>query len=293
MIKEKSDRFASTSSATSSTTDSVATVSITPPPITSSSSSPTTPIGTTGTVTSIQSTPDGVLNSSSALSKSPNTTSTGGSGQSPQATKTTTNNNSSNATGINTTNSSTVPKTTASGVSPQSSSSSSSSHSNTNHSPTHQLPNKETDGQSSITPTGSSLMPTIKDEPVSSDSPMGNGEDMCALQADQIKRESDSGSSTTTQSSTTLPTAGSLKDSSGINSRLGKNGVGAANSGIIGSTNTGSVAGGYEKGNRSPLSEGGCYCIICIISIHDEVINKHYGFFCSNVFNFSYKVIVI
>lgn len=93
-------------------------------------------------------------------------------------------------------------------------------------------------------------MPTIKDEPISSDSLMGNGDDMCALQADQIKRESDGGS-TATQSSTTVPTAGSLKD----NSRLNKNGVGAA-SGIIGSTNTGSVAGGYEKGTRSPLSEG-------------------------------------
>lgn len=87
---------------------------------------------------------------------------------------------------------------------------------------------------------------------------MGNGEDMCALQADQIKRESDSGSSSTTQSSSsaTQPTTGSLKDSSGLNSRLSKNGVGAANSGVIGSTNTGSVAGGYDKGNRSPLSEG-------------------------------------
>lgn len=94
-------------------------------------------------------------------------------------------------------------------------------------------------------------MPTIKDEPISSDSLMGNGEDMCALQADQIKRESDSGTNTT-QSSTVLPSTGSLKD----NSRLNKNGVGAANSGIIGSTNTGSVATGYDKGNRSPLSEG-------------------------------------
>lgn len=240
MIKEKSDRFASTSSATSSTTDSVAAVSITPPPTTSSSSSPTTPGTTTGTVTLNQSAPDGALNSS-ALSKSPSTTSTGG-GQSPSATKATTNNNSSNATGINTTNSSTVPNNTASGVSPQSTSSSSSSNSNTKHSPTHQLSNKEKDGQSSITP-------TIKDEPLSSDSLMGNGDDMCALQADQIKRESDSGSSST-QSST--PTTGGLKD----NSRLSKNGVGAASSGVIGSTNTGSVAGGYEKGNRSPLNEG-------------------------------------
>lgn len=79
---------------------------------------------------------------------------------------------------------------------------------------------------------------------------MGNGEDMCALQADQIKRESDSGSNTT--QSTTLSNTGSLKD----NSRLSKNGVGAANSGIIGSTNTGSVASGYEKSSRSPLTEG-------------------------------------
>lgn len=256
MIKEKSDRFASTSSATSSTTDSVAAVSITPPPTTTTS--PTTP-GTTGTVTLSQSAPDGAINSS-ALSKSPGTTSTGGgssSGQSPSATKATINNNSSNATGINTTNSSTVPNNTASGVSPQSSSSSS-SNSNTKHSPTHQLSNKEKDGQSST-----SLMPTIKDEPISSDSLMGNGEDMCALQADQIKRESDSGSNTT-QSSTTLSTTGSVKDSSSLNSRLSKNGVGAANSGIIGSTNTGSVAGGYEKGNnRSPLSEGKWTSIVC------------------------------
>lgn len=78
------------------------------------------------------------------------------------------------------------------------------------------------------------------------------GEDMCALQADQIKRESDSA----TQSSTTLPSTGSLKDNSSLNSRLSKNGVAAANSGIIGSTNTGSVAGGYEKGTRSPLNDG-------------------------------------
>ncbi|KAJ6642422.1 Protein BCL9 like, partial [Pseudolycoriella hygida] len=237
MIKEKPDRFASTSSATTS----AAATSITPP-LTTSSSSPTTP-GTAGTVSLSQSASDGAINSS-ALSKSPGTTSStgGGSSGSPSATKATT--NSSNATGINTTNSSTVPNNSASGVSPQSSSSSS-SNSNTKHSPTHQLSKKEKDGQTSITPTVSSLLPTIKDEPITSDPLMGNGDDMCALQADQIKRESDSGSSTT--SSSTL--AGNLKD----NARLGKNGIGAT--GIIGSTNTGSVPGGYEKTNRSPLSE--------------------------------------
>lgn len=246
MIKEKPDRT-STSSATASTTDSVSAASITPP---RNISSPTTP----GTLTLSQTATDGTLNSS-VLSKSPSTTSIGG-GQSPS--KTTTNNISSNASGINTSNSSTVPNITAPGVSPQSSTSSI-SNSNTKHSPPHQLSNKEKDGQSTITPT--SLMPTIKDEPISSDSLMGNGEDMCALQADQIKRESDSGSNTT-QSSTTLPTAGNLKDNSSLNSRLSKNGVGAANSGIIGSTNTGSVVGGYDKGNRSPLSEGESRCIL-------------------------------
>lgn len=90
---------------------------------------------------------------------------------------------------------------------------------------------------------------------------MGNGDDMCALQADQIKRETDGGpnatqSSSSSSSTTTtgLPSAGNLKD----NSRLNKNGVGAAGGGIIGSTNTGSVPGGYDKGTRSPLSEGEC-----------------------------------
>lgn len=78
---------------------------------------------------------------------------------------------------------------------------------------------------------------------------MGNGDDMCALQADQIKRDPDSATNTT-QSSTT----GSLKD----NSRLNKNGVGAPSSGIIGSTNTGSVS----TANRSPLSEGKCNLFI-------------------------------
>lgn len=82
---------------------------------------------------------------------------------------------------------------------------------------------------------------------------MGNGEDMGTLQADQIKRESDG--SNTAQTLTTTPTA-NLKDNSSLNSRLSKNGVGGANSGIIGSTNTGSVPGGYDKGNRSPSGEG-------------------------------------